>query len=70
MFSPSFHDICHNWYNKKNIVHIGGGGFRWGWTKSINMFFVYITKSHKLLPIHQWKIFAHILDGELIVIRV
>ena len=22
---PSFHDICHNWYSKKNIVHISGG---------------------------------------------
>ena len=29
---PSFHDICHNWYSKKNIVHIswgGGGGGVW-----------------------------------------
>ena len=21
----SFHDICHKWYSKKNIVHICGG---------------------------------------------
>ena len=29
-----------------------------------------VTKSHKLLPMHQWKYFAQILDGELIVICV
>ena len=28
------------------------------------------TKSHKLLPMNQWKYFAQILDGELIVLSV
>ena len=29
-----------------------------------------LTKSHKLLPIHQWKLFSQFLVGELIVIIV